>query len=227
MECIVLAGGLGTRLRNVIDDLPKCMAPVGNQPFLYYTLKYLERQNVSHIILSLGYKYDFILNWIDKSVWPFKISYSIEESPAGTGGAIKLSMTKSIEDCFLVINGDTYFDVSINNLFNKHLEYKADITIALKPMKNFSRYGNVIIDGNQRIVMFQEKQNCINGLVNGGVYLINKNSGLFENQNHNFSFETDILQKYYSNKNFYASINDGYFIDIGIPKYIIVKNKSK
>jgi len=218
MECIVLAGGLGTRLRSVVAELPKCMAPVAGEPFLYYIFKYLQRQNISHVILSVGYKYEAIQIWIEETKWPFDISYAIEEEPLGTGGAIKLALQKATEKHVLIINGDTFFDVDMAQLLNEHIEKKADLTLALKPMNNFDRYGNVLMNNQNRITSFMEKQFCEQGQINGGVYLINRNSGLMDKQDTKFSFETEILQKHFSDSLFYGLINNRYFIDIGIPE---------
>ena len=218
MECIVLAGGLGTRLRSVVAELPKCMAPVAANPFLHYIFTYLQRQNVSHVILSVGYKYEAIQTWIEQTKWPFAVSYAIENEPLGTGGAIKLALQKATEKHVLIINGDTFFDVDVAQLYSNHIEKKADLTLALKPMNKFDRYGNVLLNEQNRITSFMEKQFCDQGQINGGVYLIESNSGLMENQETKFSFETEILQKHFSDHSFYGHISNGYFIDIGIPE---------
>jgi len=218
MECIVLAGGLGTRLRSVVSELPKCMAPVAGKPFLHYIFIYLQRQNISHVILSVGYKYEAIQTWVEQSQWPFAISYAIENEPLGTGGAIKLALQKATKENVLIVNGDTFFDIDIAQAYNEHIEKKSDLTLALKPMNNFDRYGNVLLNDQNRITSFIEKQFCQQGQINGGIYLIDRNSRLFENQENKFSFETEILQKHFSDHSFYGHISSGYFIDIGIPE---------
>lgn len=218
MECIILAGGLGTRLRSVVADIPKCMAPVSGQPFLYYLLNYLEKQNVHHVILSVGYKHEIIVNWINTYNWSFDITFSIESEPLGTGGAIKLALEKSREKQVLIVNGDTFFDVDLNKLYQFHKDNNSDLTIALKTMNRFDRYGNVIIDSNKRIINFNEKQYCEEGQINGGIYLLNNTCELMDQSLTKFSFENEVLQKKYSVYAFYGFIQNGYFIDIGIPE---------
>jgi len=218
MECIVLAGGLGTRLRSIVNELPKCMAPVAGKPFLYYIFTYLQRQNISHVIMSVGYKFEAVQTWIGQTEWPFAVSYAIEEEPLGTGGAIRLALQKTTKNHVLIINGDTFFDVDVESLYNEHRTKKADLTIALKSMNKFDRYGNVLLNDRNQITSFMEKQFCEQGQINGGVYIINRNSNLMEDHNTKFSFETEILQKHFSDHSFYGLISSSYFIDIGIPQ---------
>lgn len=218
MECIVLAGGLGTRLRSVVNDLPKCMAPVADHPFLYYIFKYLEREKVDHIILSVGHKYEVIQNWVEQEARPFQISYAIEQEPLGTGGAILSALGQVWQDQVLIINGDTFFDVNLEMLYSVHNKTEADMTIALKPMTHFERYGNVQINDHNRIVSFMEKQYCEKGQINGGIYVINKNNHLMNNLGAKFSFETEVLQRQFAERYFFGALCDKYFIDIGIPE---------
>jgi D-glycero-alpha-D-manno-heptose 1-phosphate guanylyltransferase len=225
MEAIILAGGLGTRLRDVVPELPKCMAPVSGHPFLYYIFSNLAKNNFTHVILSLGYKHEVVRNWILKNSWPFRISISIESEPLGTGGAIKSALTLAYENSLLILNGDTFFDINIKAFYDFHLEKKAEISLSLKLMQDFERYGNVTIDENNRILAFQEKQPCKEGQINGGIYLINRNSKLMKNSCQKFSFETDILRKYVKSSGIYGFISSGYFIDIGIPEDYAIANK--
>lgn len=218
MEAIILAGGLGTRLRSAVPDLPKCMADVAGKPFLYYLFEYLKKNEFCHVILSLGYKHEIIEDWIHSETWPFSISFSVEEEPLGTGGALKLSLRHACEDNVFIFNGDTFFDIDTNKFYNAHISRNAEISIALKPMENFERYGNVIIDADSRITCFQEKQPCTSGRINGGIYIIRKNARLFNTDAERFSFETEILQKAAGKSDIYGFISSGYFIDIGIPE---------
>lgn len=218
MECIILAGGLGSRLQAKVSDVPKCMAPVGGQPFLYYIFKYLEKYKFDHIILSLGYKHEIVVEWINQNYWPFKFSYAIEKEQLGTGGAIMLALQYTNESDIMILNGDTFFNIDIPMLFQDHHKKSLDITIALKSLTDFDRYGNVKIDKKNRIISFQEKQFCAKGLINGGTYLLRRESMLFNNLEGKFSFETEILQNPLNSGLMNGFINDGYFIDIGIPE---------
>jgi len=218
MEAIILAGGLGTRLRSVVSDVPKCMAPVAGKPFLFYILNYLENSNFSHVILSLGFRHELVEEWILKNNWSFKISFSVEEEPLGTGGAIKLALKYAQENQVLVMNGDTFFDINMDDFYQFHINKKSEISLALKPLDHFERYGNVLIGLNDKIIAFREKEPCESGQINGGIYLVNKDSELIKTDKVKFSFETEVLQKMASKADLFAFVSTGYFIDIGIPE---------
>jgi D-glycero-alpha-D-manno-heptose 1-phosphate guanylyltransferase len=181
MDVIVLAGGLGTRLRSVVSEVPKCMAPVVGKPFLYYLLQWLSKFDINHVVLSVGYMHEAIEHWIveNRHNFNFSIDSVLENEPLGTGGAIRLALKKTNESKAVIINGDTFFDIDLNAFEKQHETHNATLSIALKPMQNFDRYGNVVMQNNL-ITDFQEKQYCINGLINGGIYIINTmNSGIF------------------------------------------------
>lgn len=216
-ECIILAGGLGTRLQSVVSDVPKCMAPVANKPFLSHIFDYLESHNFNHIILSLGYKSEIIIDWLKTQNRNFEVSYVIESKALGTGGAIRLAFSKVRSDKAIVLNGDTFFNIDNDSLFDFHLKQNAEITLALKPMTDFDRYGSVEIDNNNRILKFKEKQHLLKGLINGGVYLINKNIFDYLELSEVFSFENEILEAKTSELEIYGLPFENYFIDIGIP----------
>lgn len=218
MEAIILAGGLGTRLRSVVSDLPKCMAPVAGHPFLYYLLEYLSKEKMTHVILSLGYKHELVEEWIAQYQWPFRISFSIEEEPLGTGGAVKLALEQASEKEIFILNGDTFFAVNLKEFRQFHHLKKSEFSIALKPMIQFNRYGNVETNSTEKITAFREKQPCENGQINGGVYLMNRPSTLLPDHSERFSLESDVLQKKVGNAEIYGFVSSEYFIDIGIPE---------
>ena len=224
-ECIILAGGFGTRLQSVVKDVPKCMAEVSGKPFLKYLFDYLDQQGFDHVILSLGYKSQYVIDWLASQNQKFKISYVVETEPLGTGGAIRLAIGKVNSNHAFVINGDTFFDVDTDYLLQSHKDKRADITIALKPMADFDRYGSVEINAENRIIKFNEKQYCTNGLINGGVYLINKNIFSQINLPQKFSFEKDIMESQNDNISIFGYIQNCYFIDIGIPSDFEKANK--
>ena len=221
MEVIILAGGLGTRLRSVVSEVPKCMAPVAGKPFLWYLLKYLTKYSVSRVILSVGYLREVIFDWVKEhqQEFPFEFDYAIEEEPLGTGGGIKLALSKANSSNVIILNGDTFFNVDLDVLYQYHCNNKKNITLALKLMKNFNRYGTVSLDNlNDTIISFNEKQYCDEGLINGGVYVVNRNAPIFEGLPEKFSFETSVLEPQCTVQNLQGIVQDGYFIDIGIPK---------
>lgn len=224
-ECIILAGGFGTRLQSVVKDVPKCMAEVAGKPFLKYILDYIQIQGFRHVILSLGYKAEIVLDWIGLQDYNFRISHTIEDSPLGTGGAIKFAFEKVMDDKAAVLNGDTYFDVDCDDLYSFHETHDADLSLALKPMKDFDRYGSVELNENNRIIRFNEKQGCKEGLINGGVYIINRRLFSQLNLPERFSFEKNVMEDRINDLNIYGCIQDRYFIDIGIPEDFEKANK--
>lgn len=218
MQAIILAGGFGTRLKSLVDNIPKPMADINGKPFLEYLLNYLNKQNINNIIFSVGYKNEIIKDYFKNYFNGINISYSTEKNPLGTGGAIKkaLEFVKN-DDCF-IINGDTFFEANLDDLYQLHKSKNADVILSLKQMKNFDRYGTVKINENNKIICFEEKKYQESGFINGGVCIIKKN--LFEkfNLEEKFSFESDFIEKYYKNLNIYGILFDKYFIDIGIPE---------
>ena len=217
-ECIILAGGLGTRLRSAVPDLPKCMAPVSGKPFLEFLIDYLLKQGVTHFIFSLGYMHEAIEAFLKKE-YPF-LSYKvvIENEPLGTGGAIALACKSASTEHVIVMNGDTLFKINVSELLNFHIQNNADCTLSLKPMNNFDRYGVVEVNNQGSIQSFKEKKNYKSGLINGGVYAIKRNSLLSIPLSEKFSFEKDYLEKYHESTKMLGLIQHSYFIDIGIPE---------
>jgi D-glycero-alpha-D-manno-heptose 1-phosphate guanylyltransferase len=216
-EAIILAGGFGTRLKNLVDDLPKSMAPVKDKPFLTYILEHLLKYNIEKVIMAVGYKHKEIISWFGNYYKEIKIEYSIEDKPLGTGGAIvKATHSVSSRYCY-VLNGDTCFNIDLSAFEESFSESAAVISIALKSMVSFDRYGSVITEG-ERIKSFNEKKFCESGLINGGVYILDKEWLKKYSPGKVFSFEKDILEKYVS-KDFMAFfLSNAYFIDIGIPE---------
>ena len=203
-EAIILAGGFGTRLQGVVKDLPKPMAPVNGRPFLTYILDYLIDYEYQRVVLSVGYLHEKIVDYFEERYKTLEIDYAVEDEPLGTGGGILFAMSKCTTDNVLVINGDTMFKVDLTTFERFHQEKNGLLSIVLREVENVARYGSVSV-GN-------------NGIINGGVYLINRK--IFEKypQPKKFSFEKDLMTKYYTQECFYAMPSDGYFIDIGIPE---------
>lgn len=212
-----MAGGLGTRLKDTVPDLPKCMAPVAGHPFLFYVIQYLLKQEVDRFIFSLGYKHEVVEVFLKESYPSLDYTCVIESKPLQTGGAIRLALGQAKDDHVLIMNGDTLFDVSVAALEKFHLTANADCSLALKPLEEFDRYGAVVLKADGRIISFEEKKYVASGCINGGIYLLKKESFLSQTWPEVFSFEMDYLAKYCLQEKFYGHIQDGYFIDIGIP----------
>ncbi|MGH2647958.1 MAG: nucleotidyltransferase family protein [Ginsengibacter sp.] len=217
-EAIILAGGLGTRLKNVVPNLPKCMAPVAGKPFLYYLISFLQTNGIKKFIFSVGYMHEIIEDYLKNNFSKLNYKISLENEPLGTGGAIKLACEKASEKNILICNGDTLFKIHVTALSSFHIECDADCTLCLKPMTNFDRYGVVELDKNGSVKSFKEKQFYKSGLINGGVYALNISNFLKENLPQKFSFENDYLEKQVGKKKLYGIVQDEYFIDIGIPE---------
>jgi D-glycero-alpha-D-manno-heptose 1-phosphate guanylyltransferase len=221
-EAIILAGGLGTRLRSVVSDIPKCMAPVAGKPFLHYVISFLQKNGIENFIFSVGYMHEAIEMYLQSNYPELKYSISLEEEPLGTGGAIKLACSKALDKNILVANGDTIFKINCNLLSQFHKEKNASCTLSLKPMVNFDRYGVVELNKNSSIKSFKEKQWYQSGLINGGLYALSVEKFLKESMPEKFSFEKDYLEKNVfpvdQNTKLYGIIQDEYFIDIGIPE---------
>jgi D-glycero-alpha-D-manno-heptose 1-phosphate guanylyltransferase len=216
-EAIILAGGLGTRLRSAVPDLPKCMAPVAGRPFLHYVIGYYKKQGIEKFIFCLGYKHELIEEYLNQSFSDLQYDVTIEEEPLGTGGAIYRGALKAASSDVIVLNGDTFFEVDVAGLSFFHKSKNADCTVCLKEMKNSDRYGVVEINGEGRITSFKEKNFYELSIINGGVYALNTRSFLAETFPEKFSFEKDYFEKYFREKKIYGFKQDGYFIDIGIP----------
>jgi D-glycero-alpha-D-manno-heptose 1-phosphate guanylyltransferase len=217
-ECIILAGGLGTRLRSAVPDLPKCMAPVAGRPFLSFVIGKLQQQGVEQFIFSLGYKHEAIQAFLEQEYAALPKQYVIEKEPLGTGGGIQLACRQATESNVLIVNGDTLFDIQVPQLAAFHHQQQSHCTLALKPMQRFDRYGVVELKENGAIKSFKEKQFYESGLINGGIYAVQVAALLHEGLPEKFSFEKDYLEKFYTQRPMYGVVQDAYFIDIGIPE---------
>lgn len=215
-EAIILAGGLGTRLRETVPDLPKCMAPVAGRPFLYHVINYLRMQGISDFIFSLGFRHERVQQYLEDHFSTLRYRCVVEHEPLGTGGAIKLACTQAASDQVLVVNGDTLFRADIEKMAALHTSRDADCTLALKPMKDFDRYGVVSTDAEGAVTGFKEKKHYTRGDINGGIYLLNRRRFLQESWPEKFSFEKDYLE--IPGHRFFGFPQDVYFIDIGIPE---------
>lgn len=213
MEAIILAGGLGTRLGEIVKDRPKPMVEINGQPFLVYLLDSLAVSGVKKVIMAVGYKGEVIINYFGFSFKGMKIEYSIEENPLGTGGALKKAMSLCKNNWVLALNGDSYNCIDFIKMFNAHMEWGGHITMAITQLDHFDRYGAVEIQEGM-VKSFTEKGYREKGYINRGVYVIDRKF-LESKEEEKFSFEKDILEKQAGMINVFFS--EGCFIDIGIP----------
>jgi D-glycero-alpha-D-manno-heptose 1-phosphate guanylyltransferase len=216
-EVIILAGGLGTRLKSAVPTLPKCMAPIHGKPFLHYVMSYLQTQKIDRYVFALGYKSQSIEDWVLEHFSQLNIAFSVEETPLGTGGAVQAALQYCNQDHVWVVNGDTLFTADLKAQREFHLQSNAFCTLALKSMQDFDRYGVVNQDAKGRILSFEEKKAYDQGLINGGVYLLDKNGYFRLHLPESHSFEKDYLEKVVHGGKLFGMAHDAYFIDIGIP----------
>jgi len=224
-QAVILVGGLGTRLRKIVTDVPKPMAQIENKPFLEYLIRLLKENGFKRFLFLTGYKSGNIESYFKNGEdFGIKIDYARETEPLGTGGAIFNAWGK-LDDEFFLINGDTFFDIQYEILFNFIEDKNSDSLIALRYSNDISRYGFVKIDNEYQIKDFIEKSklpnNCVDGYINGGVYYFKK--CLLENfykkySNKKVSLENEILPYMVSNKKVFGLPVGGKFIDIGVPE---------
>ncbi len=217
-EAIILAGGLGTRLKSVVADLPKSLAPVAGKPFLAYLLDYARQQGIEKFIFALGYKTEQIEAFVEGYLPSGSYIFSIEDQPLGTGGAIYKACSRISGMHSIVLNADTFFAAPFYALAEMQYKHHALCTLALKPMTEFDRYGVVNISPEHSVTGFSEKKWQQKGLINGGVYALSVQSFLQKSFPFVFSFEKDYLEKEYGRDKILATVSDNYFIDIGIPE---------
>jgi D-glycero-alpha-D-manno-heptose 1-phosphate guanylyltransferase len=219
LEAIILAGGFGTRLQQVVTDLPKSMAQVNGKPFIDYLLNYLRGQGITKFIFSVGYKNEVIQTYLKDNYKNIPIEYAIETDPLGTGGGIRFAFRLVEGDSAFVLNGDSMFRIGMSALGQLHSDTRADVTLALRYLEDTERYGSVRINEEKRITGFMEKGHETGpGYINGGIYIINKS--FIENQGFPkvFSIEKDCFEKKYLDARFFGFPSRGYFLDIGIPE---------
>jgi len=216
-EAIILAGGKGTRLRSVVSDMPKPLAPINNIPFLTYIIHFLKKEGIKHIVLSVGYKWEMIKEIYGNSYEGINISYAVEETALGTGGGIALALKETKQDDILILNGDSFIDFNLNDFYLFHKKENSRLSFVLKEMKDFERYGSVEVNDN-KIIEFKEKKFITQGFINAGAYIAKRDIFNGLNLPERFSFEQDFLEKKVSEGYFYGYKTNGYFIDIGIPE---------
>src|SRR3990167_7499676 len=176
VDAIILAGGFGTRLAPVLPHLPKALAPIRNSPFLELLLEQLQASGiVSKVVLALGHKAAHIEEYLRQKAYVFPIGLSIEDSPQGTGGAVRLALDKTASDTLLIVNGDSYFDLDLGAFWRAHLDKQGAGSIACREMEDTSRYGTLGINSSHGIHSFREKNGCHEkGWINAGIYLLHK-----------------------------------------------------
>ena len=218
-SAVILCGGLGTRLRPLLKDRPKALALVGGRPFLEYLLLQLKRYEINNVILAVGHCGEMIEAYFGSgSDLGLHLYYSYESEPLGTGGALKLAQNLIHSEYFLVMNGDSFFDIDLKVLIRYHQKKKALATIGLAKVDDTQRYGAVELDHEGRIVRFLEKMKGGQpGLINGGIYVFQREVLELIPEGRPVSLEQEIFPKLIG-RDFYGLPFQAYFIDIGVPE---------
>lgn len=215
LQALILVGGLGTRLRTIVNDRPKPMAIIHGKPFLEYQIEFLKKNGVNDIVLSTGYMGEKIEEYFHSGEkLGISIKYKKEKELLGTGGAIK-NAKDLLNEQFFVLNGDSIFLIDINDMIKFHKENRSDATLALVKVKDKSRYGNVQVDSKFQITGFIEKGNSGGDLVSGGVYYLEKSCFQWNNLPDKFSIENDFFPKLVVEKRVFGFVSNSFFIDIG------------
>jgi D-glycero-alpha-D-manno-heptose 1-phosphate guanylyltransferase len=217
---VILAGGLGTRLRSVVSDRPKPMADVNGRPFLDYLVNRLFSNGFTKIVICVSYMRENIISYFEKK-YGDAIIFSIEDTPLGTGGALAYASEK-LPESFLVMNGDTYLPMDYQKLRSYHIEKKADLTIALAKSSS-PQFGGVAINSAERVLAFGDIRS---GLVNAGVYEMERKVIDMFPTIVPFSLEKQFLPEFVETGKVYGFVSDDSFVDIGSPEsYLsLVKN---
>lgn len=218
-SAVILAGGMGTRLRSAVPDLPKPMAPIGGRPFLAHQMDYCVGQGIKRFILSVGYKRDIIINHFHHSYGGASIEYVEEDQPKGTGGGLLLAAYNEKQP-IIVLNGDTFFRVNFSELATFHAQKSSDWTFALFKSTEADRYMGVELDASSKILSLKSGSKKIGCDANAGIYIINPNILMRSSFSlgQSFSLEDDLVpERLASGCRIYGLPLIGDFIDIGVP----------
>ena len=219
---VILAGGFGTRLRSAVSDVPKPMAPINGRPFLEYLIDFWFEQGIKHFILSVGYKHEIISSYFGSEYHGATIDYVVEDVPMGTGGGLLASLKYlSNTNPVLLLNGDSFFDISISDLLKHHLTNRAAVTFSLFRTSERGRYMGMQLSDDGRILSLGDKKNQSDVLANGGVYIVDPIAfdGFPAPTKQAISLEGDIFPGLLkSEAGMWGYQSNGLFIDIGVPE---------
>lgn len=225
-QAIILAGGLGSRLRSLVADRPKPMALIAGRPFLEYQFDYLHSQGIQSIVVSVGYMKESIIDHFGSHYRGMAINYAIEQQALGTGGGLILALQQcDTDNTLLALNGDTWFPLPLTAFAGAHAASGADITLALRTMpdqpSNPGRYGGIVLDAKQRIANFSSSNLADGRYINGGSYLLaaSLQQRWLRRPGATLSLEKDLIeQELNTGLKAFGWVSEADFIDIGIPE---------
>lgn len=216
VQAFILAGGMGSRLRSIISNRQKVVTEVKGRPFITYLFDLLLRNEIEEVVILVGWKGQEVKSLIGDRYGNLKISYSFEERPLGTAGALKNAESYIKALYMLVLNGDSFCYFDLGDLYDFHSRKGACVTLVAVEVDDVSRYGSLYLDENARIVKFAEKEGkSKSGVINGGVYLMSREVVESIPVNQPCSLERDVFP--YLN-GIYGYVVSGPFIDIGTPE---------
>lgn len=216
MNVVILAGGFGTRLRELVPDVPKPMAMVAGRPFLELLLTSLADKGFRRAVLSLGHMANVISQHFGSSFQDMDLFYEVEQKPLGTGGAICAALNRCDGHAALVLNGDTFLDFEVSALHKFWASSHRPIIVG-RAVDDTARFGRLNVTGD-RLIGFAEKGASGSGIINTGHYILPTN--IFDGYSSvpPFSFESDFLTQHIQKLEFQLFLTQGQFIDIGVPE---------
>lgn len=217
-QCIILVGGLGTRLGPLTEDCPKPLLNIAGRPFLKYLLRNACRFGYNDFVLLAGYRGDMVEAFASSALQEeldCRIRVIVEPVPMGTGGALRYA-AELLQDRFLLLNGDSFFDFNLLDLATRPVDGCIQARVALRHLPDASRYGTVELNGD-RIAAFRERPESPGpGLVNGGVYDLSR--GILQHIGEGVcSLERDVFPNLARERSIAGFVYEGFFLDIGIP----------
>jgi D-glycero-alpha-D-manno-heptose 1-phosphate guanylyltransferase len=217
ITAVILAGGMGTRLQPVVHDRPKILADICGRPYITYLFDQLINAGARDVVLCTGYMSDSVYKTLGSTYQQLNIRYSEESTPLGTGGALQHALPLITSDPVLVMNGDSYANVALNDFANWFFLKERDAAVLLTHVSDASRYGKVIVSEDERLLVFEEKAiDNSPGWINAGLYMLTKKLISQIPKNMNFSLENEFFPQLIG-KNFFGYSHTGKFIDIGTP----------
>jgi NDP-sugar pyrophosphorylase family protein len=223
LSAAILAGGLGTRLRSVVADRPKVLAPVAGRPFLAYLLDQLESAGIQETVLLVGFGAEQVRSAFGKKHGKMELAYSVEPEPLGTAGAVRHALPLLARDAVLLLNGDSYCGVDLRAFYSFHEAHGHAASLCLARVENAARYGRVELDPDDRILRFDEKNpKPAPGWINAGVYLFERETLATIAPDRPVSMEREFLPELVAKGEAYGFRSAGRFIDIGIPETYLI-----
>lgn len=218
VTAVILAGGLGTRLRGVVTDRPKCLAPILGRPFLAHQLDWLSATGLTQAALCTGYLAEQVEETIGPRHQGLSIAYSRETTPLGTGGAVRLAADCVKRPFMLVLNGDSFCNADLNDMLAQFQKNELAPTMLLTHVPEIARYGQVACDERNRVTQFLEKGASGAGWINAGVYMLPTTEARTIPPETVFSLERDLFPSLAGRSRLYAHRVHADFIDIGTPE---------